>query len=490
MPAVTDAPDWLAPEDRALWDALGDAKPRYTPWPTPGAAHDLRQVEIVSDALGTPLMPWQRWEARIVTEYSSPGEYRFKLVVLTVPRQSGKTTIMRCVLTQRGLRMPRRKAFYTAQTGKDASARWLDLVKAIDAGPFKGKVHTRLAIGSQALTLPNGSTIAPFAPTPKSLHGYTPHDVMCDEIFAFDEMAGSDLMGAIGPAQVTLRSRQLWLVSTMGDRDSTFLHGWVDKGRELTADDFAYFEWSMAPDADPDDPESWKFHPALGHTITMDSLKELHGQHSRGEWLRAFMNVRTVTSESVIAPEVIRAATRPQTPPKSPRDLALAFEVAHDRSRACVWAAWIEPGTGTPAVKLVHQQAGTAWIPGMIRHLYDTMHPKFIGADRGGAGTRDMLDAIANDAPWLEIQIMQATDFATACDAFKARMEEGALSIDASPGLHDSLAAAVQKTMGQGWTWDRVKSRGQIPDLIAATVALRLIERAPAPAPAPLVYVP
>jgi hypothetical protein len=488
-------PAGLAPADDDLYRALGSALPSYATPPTPGARHDLEQCVLVAEALGTPLMPWQQLVARVATERrpDAPDEFRYKMLVLTVPRQSGKTTLMRTILTQRALMTTGRRAFYTAQTGKDAAARWGDLVKAIEGGPFRGHVTKRLAIGSQSLIFPNGSTISPFAPTPKSLHGYTPHDVMCDEVFAFDAAQGSDLMGAIGPAQVTIRSRQLWLVSTMGTRDSTFLHDWVDQGR-IAVDDsasaIAYFEWAMTPGRDPYDPESWAFHPALGHTVSEESLAELAKTHTAGEWLRAFMNTQSVTSEAVIPPEVVADRATPQTPPASTAELTLGFEVAHDRSRSVIWAAWRDPGTGRPAIRLVQSEPGTAWLAAQLAELRDQWHPRAIGADRGGAATRDVLDELTNDFPNVDVFAMQSNDFATACDAIRARFMDGHISHDNSAGLIDSIEAAVQKTLGQGWTWDRVKSRGQIPDLIAATVALRLLERSPAPAPSPMVWTP
>lgn len=488
-------PGGLAPTDRALYATLGDAIPRYATLPTPGARHDLEQVVVTANALGTPLMPWQQLVARVATERraDAPDQYRYPLLILTVPRQSGKTTLMRTVLSQRALTNTGRRAFYTAQTGKDAAARWLDLAKAIDAGPLRGRVTKRLAIGSQSLLFPNGSTISPFAPTPKSLHGYTPHDVMCDEVFAFDSAQGNDLMGAIGPAQVTIASRQLWLVSTMGTRDSTFLHEWVELGR-LAVDDpaaaIAYFEWSMTPAADPYDPSSWKFHPALGHTITTESLAELSSQHSRGEWLRAFMNTQSVTSEAVIESEHVDATATEQTPPTSTRDLVLTFEVARDRSRSCIWAAWIDPGTGNPALRLVRADAGSDWLADALAELRTDWRPRVIGADRGAPQTRDILDQLQADHPTLEFSVMQPNDFATACDAIVHRFRGRTLSHDGSESLVAAIEAAVTKPLGQGWVWDRVKSRGPIADLVAATVALRLIERAPAPAPPPLVWAP
>lgn len=470
---------------------LGDAQPAYATLPTAGARHDLRALQITAKALSTPLMPWQRYVGRVVTERNpnDPRRFRYPLVVLTVPRQAGKTTIMRLILAQRALMNAQRRAFYTAQTGKDATERWRDLVKAIETSPLSSQVTVRLAAGSQALLFPNGSRISPFAPTAKSLHGYTPHDVMVDEVFEFDADKGNDLMGAIGPAQVTIPDRQLWLVSTAGSAESTFLRQWVDEGRQRVNDPasgVAYFEWSAPDGLDYYDPETWRFHPALGHTITTDSLAELAARESPGNWLRYYMNRWTVARDAVIPPEAVAAVTTPQTPPASTKDIRLAYEVAADRSRSAVVAAWMDPNTDRPAIRVVKSAPGYAWVPELVSQLADDWRPAAIGADDGGP-TRGITDTIRGVRDSLQLEVLGARDFATATDDFRARVVGGSVSIDGSPPLVSSIEVATTRTMGQGYAWDRIKSRGPIPELIAATVALRLLERGPLPGPAPLV---
>lgn len=476
-----------------MLEQLGLALPRYATMPTPGALHDLRALTVTARTLGTPLMPWQSFVGRVTSERSpaDPRRFRYTLCILTVPRQAGKTTIMRTILAQRAIMNQGRRAFYTAQTGKDAAERWKDLVKAIEQSPLKDLVVVRRAAGSQALTFPNGSTIAPFAPTAKSLHGYTPHDVMVDEVFEFDSAEGNDLMGAIGPAQVTLVDRQLWLVSTAGSAESTFLREWVDAGRLAVNDptsDIAYFEWSAADGLDYYDPETWTFHPALGHTITLDDLAQLAARESPGNWLRYYMNRWTSARNAVIAPEAVEAAATAQAPPPASTQIRLAYEVAGDRSRSAIVAAWEDPFTRRPAIRVVKSAPGFEWLTDSVLQLADEWRPHSIGADDGGP-TRAITDEIRKRRPLLELEILGARDFATATDNLVARMRNGTMSHDNSPPLLQSLEAATVRTMGQSYAWDRVKSTAPIPELIAGTVALRLLEQAPAPKPSPLVHV-
>lgn len=72
-----------------LYAELGTAQPVYATAPNPDAPNELAKVEKVSRLLGTPLLPWQRYVARVATEKNSDGSYRYPVVMLTVPRQSG-----------------------------------------------------------------------------------------------------------------------------------------------------------------------------------------------------------------------------------------------------------------------------------------------------------------------------------------------------------------------------------------------------------------
>ncbi|ASR83538.1 terminase [Arthrobacter phage KylieMac] len=487
----------LADELPELLAALESSTAEYATKPTPGAPNELGQILGTAKLLGRQLMPWQIEVSRVASEkrIDDPRRYRYPIVVLTVPRQSGKTTLMRTVLAQRALKCRNRKAFYTAQTGKDATARWLDLVKDIEDGALSQFVSKRIAAGSQALTFPTGSTISPFAPTAKSLHGYTPHDVMLDEIFAHDEAAGNDLMGAIRPAQLTLVDKQLWLVSTAGTADSKFLKSWVDQGRLAVKDSgagIAYFEWSLPEGLDPYDPQNWLFHPAVGHTITLQDLADDAESQSPGEWLRAYMNRWTSTSEAVIDVAKWDALAGPLVPVPWAQ-VSIAYEVAHDRSCAAIYACWTDPESGKPALKLVQQGSGAEWLAPAVAKIYVENRPKAIGADDGGP-TKAVTDALRrmpnarSGGNGVEVTTLTARDFATACVSYMGHIDDGTILHDGDPGHRAAVESAATRPMGDSKVFSRRHSRGPIPELVAATVALRLHEQAPVTAPKPAIY--
>lgn len=480
----------------ALFTALGDAQPAYCTPPTPGAPNALAQARIIGKMLGTPPMPWQELALRIITErrIDDPRRYRWSTVIITTPRQVGKTTLFRIEQTLKCILQPGRQAFYTAQTGKDARARWKDLVDGILDGPLAKSVKVRWSAGDSALEFSNRARIAPFAPTAESLHGYTPHDVTIDEAFAFDDAQGDDLLGAVGPAQITLPDRQLIIVSTAGNVDSTWLRRLVDQGRQLVGDPgsgVAYLEWSMPAGLDPWLPESWTWHPGLGNTITVEDLAELAERHrdSPQTWLRAYMNTWSTEADAapILSTEQLEDATTKQTPPTGGlSQVAIAYEVAYDRSRSCILTAWHDPHTGRPSIRVAETFIGTDGLVDRLLALHAS-RPFALSADDGGP-TRDITDRLRKAG--IDVEPLSARDFATGCDALVARVETRTVSLPDDDGFRQSVRNAVTRPLGQSWALDRRKSRGPIPELVAAVVALRLLETAPAPLPKPRVYIP
>src|SRR5690606_21191781 len=171
--------------------------PKFSTPRTPELRTRGGKVAVLAAALGRPLKPHQRWIADVATELNPPGSrlrFRYQLVIISLPRQSGKTTLMRPIFPDRVLSGPC-QAFMTAQSGKDASARWDDMVADIQTSRvFRELMAVKRGKGDQAATFPNSATIKPFTPDKESLHGYSPDIVFVDEGWSFDAVAGADLM--------------------------------------------------------------------------------------------------------------------------------------------------------------------------------------------------------------------------------------------------------------------------------------------------------
>lgn len=476
--------------------ALAGARPKYWTRPTPGAQHDAAAIYRLSRAFGSPLMPWQRLVNRVGTERhpDDPRRYRRRLVIVTVPRQAGKTRGAHVKNVHRTITRPGLQAFYTAQTGKDARERWLDAKAMVedsalgrfvkDGNPYGGAIH--LGAGAAAITWPNRSQLRPFAPTAASLHGYTPALVDEDEVWAYDEVQGEALDGAIGPAQITLPHAQRWLYSTMGDADSTYWHRLVEEGRASVDDPdspIAYFEWSADPDRDLYDPQHWAdFHPAVGFTIDAADLAAEAQRQPPGTWQRAYCNLRTSTRETIVDMATFDALADPKLRIAA-KGAALAYDVAHDQSQASIALARPVDDDGV-AVRIVRSSPGVAWLADEVAQLCDRWSIPTPRADDGGPA-RDVTDELRRRGRTVET--LTATQYATACGAWLRRTRDGRLTWDGSAVLRDAMAAAKTRPMGDAIAFSRRHSAGPIDALIASAVAVRAALLAPPPLPAPKV---
>lgn len=469
--------------------------PRFITRLDPNAPSEGRAIARVARAMGKPMMPWQRLVVQGATEMTPEGFYKYHTVVITVPRQSGKTTLVGPVQTYRIMKRKNSTAFFTAQTGKDAHKRMLDLIKLTTSSPLGHLFHPRYAASGAGLELATGSLLQHFAPGPDALHGETPHLVTRDEFWTMDSVEGAQFMGAVGPAQATLEGEsQLWLISTMGTAESTFMNSLVERGRKGEAGIF-YAEWSMADGMDPYDPATWwTFHPALGNTINESYLrKEMHNPDlSPGEFIRAYMNRLTTAANPLVKPEQLAALNKwGDVAVPSRRDIVVTYDVGDDREDSAVWASWRTP-EGIACSRLLHTAPGTVWLVPFIRKIAKTWKPAVIGADKGGE-TRAITDELRRAVyeadgttlkeAALEVLEVEGGDIATASVTWLDMVRSGDIRLDNSTAIQHAMARAVLARMGESWKFSRKNSTGSIASVIASIVGVWLYDHRDAPLP-------
>lgn len=256
--------------------------PRDERYPTIGH----RQAAWARIWLGRDLMPWQRLVLNVCGEYDPHTLLpRYRTCVDTVQRQAGKSDLALVGAGERCFSVPSFRHWYTAQTGQDARLEFLKFhdEKMIDTA-LSAAVRLLRGTGSEVLKFPNLSEMRPFPPNESKLHGKQSDRVDIDEAWWFSLDAGLLLMQAIGPTQLTRPGAQTYVHSAGGTAESTWLADWVARGRRgLTTESgapgsrsFAYFELGVPDDLDCDDVDALaEYHPAIGHTITIDALWSL-----------------------------------------------------------------------------------------------------------------------------------------------------------------------------------------------------------------------
>jgi hypothetical protein len=78
----------------------------------------------VAQRLGLPFMPHQAQVMNTALEVGEDGHLAYRTVVLTVPRQGGKTTVTRVLTTWWGMTQANNLILSTAQSGLDARTKW------------------------------------------------------------------------------------------------------------------------------------------------------------------------------------------------------------------------------------------------------------------------------------------------------------------------------------------------------------------------------
>ncbi|MFE3071771.1 hypothetical protein [Streptomyces sp. NPDC059247] len=333
-------------------------------------------------------MPWQQYVANVSLELADCGtRFRYGSVLVSVPRQSGKTTLLRPVMAHRCQMVPDASTWLTAQRRMDARDIWLKTVTAVERSPLRAITTTRRANGSEGTFFRNGSEIRVFAPTEDALHSKTTDFVGVDEMWSFGADVGRMLLQAIDPTQATRPWAQVWYVSTAGTGRSTWMRPMVDRCREDLArgeqGDTAFFEWGIPEDTEDltDLAVYADHHPAVGRTIDRAVLARSQSRMDPAEFARAYGNYWVSAASFFLAPAVWDRARA--WAPLDGGPVAFGVEQHPDGSGASIVAA----GTltdGRRAVELIEQRAGVGWLAPRLLELVQRHRPSAVVIDPYG----------------------------------------------------------------------------------------------------------
>jgi hypothetical protein len=421
--------------------------------------------------LRQPLMPWQQLVADVAGEIDpGTGLPSYREVRITVPRQSGKTSLLLCAEVDRCIAWgPGQRVLYAAQDRNNSRSKWEEQGELLTRSPLRKLFKIWRGSGRERIAFhDSGSSIGITASGESSGHGQTLDLGVIDEAFAQKD---ERLVQGFRPAMLTRPAAQMWIVSTMGAEDSVFLHDRIDDGRaRVEADErsgVAFFEWSAQDDDDPDDPATWwRCMPALGRTVTEAVIQTDHDALPPEEFARAYLNRRTSSGAAVISIGTWqRAAARTSQLAGLP---CFAIDVTPDRSHGSIAVAGWTPDRRVH-LEVVEHRAGTDWIAERVAELDRRWHPWPVIVDPASPAGSLLVDLASLG---VRTETLNARDYAAACAQFYDAVmgpEPLVVHLD-QPVLNLAVGSARKRVLGDAWAWAR-KVGADVSPLVAVTLA-------------------
>ena len=482
--------------------ALPTASPRWATQRNPERPTYGPEALQVARGLGFGgLLPWQQDVFDTALEYDpDTGELFYRSVVITVPRQSGKTAGVLVALVHRMTLMAERmlpvlqqmgrpdleqRAYYTAQTGSDARAKlrydWLPIINRSMWDDYL--VAVKLSNGHELLMFSDGpehekwgwrGTVQPVATTEGAGHGRVTDFGLLDEVW---EDGDDRREQALMPGMNTRPSPQLWIVSTMGTEQSHYLNRKVADGRlavEAGVDHTTlYVEYSAPDDADPDNEEQWHtYMPALGHTTPVAAIRAARMSMKDDEFQRAYMNRMVVRSDKVLP---IEAFMRKESQTVELGDpIMYSIDANPNRTHA---ALAVSDGR---AVEVIENYSS------MEHCASDAIRAALGEMGRPGAVAIDEQSPIASKVPQLEragvsVVTLKYNEVKTAtANLFDAIVTPSSdLAVVPNESLRAAVEGAERKAVGDRFVWSRRKPTVDITPLNAVTFARHAAREAP-----------
>ncbi|RSS51597.1 terminase [Streptomyces sp. WAC01280] len=453
------------------------------------------------EKLGAPPMPWQKYVTDVALEVDpATGLLVHREAGLSVSRQQGKTELILGAQVHRALAWPRQNIIYAAQTRGMARQRWEDeFWEKIAASLLAKHARIRKSNGNEAILWGRTrSRMGITANTEKAGHG-PPLDLgIIDEAFAHED---DRLEQAFSPAMLTRAMAQLLWASAGGTEKSAWLNKKRAKGRALIealwaalAEDptaprprAAYFEW-FAPETMPrDDPATWYATlPALGYTVTEDTIRAELEKLDPGEFDRAYLN-RTRTSTPPDDPNIPKAEwpalgdveSRPAAD-----ELALAVDVSQDRKHASIGVAIKRPD-GRVHLELIDRRAGTAWVVPAVVRLAALWRPLVVAVSGSGTPAGSLVDDLVTagiTAPRKSkkgepvphrghLVVVRGGDMTEACGQMADALRQGTVRHIEQAPLTAAINGGRTRRVGDAWVLDRTTSLVDIAPLVAVTEA-------------------
>lgn len=458
------------PGTEPVTDSPLSAVARHVVAPVGVTSTSWPKVRNTCRRLGWGFDGWQDGAGRLILSKRSDGEYAADTIVVSIPRQVGKTYLIACIIFALCLLEPGLKVIWTAHRKSTAA----ETFRSFDAMAQRPKVapHVRQVLrgkGDESVWFHNGSSIEFGARESGFGRGRTDVDVL---VFDEGQILPETTLEDMGATQNVAKNPLTFVMGTPPrPRDAgEFFRLMRAEALDGDSEGTLYIEFSADEDADLMDRDQWRrANPSFPRRTSERAMLRLRKKlKSDDSWRREALGVWDRAADVVI-PSALWETLEDEGPDDGAAPTALAVDASHDGALVAA-ACW-----RTDELSHVELLAAGEWTD-------DIAAADWI-ANRAGRRIPVVIDSASPAArliPLLKARGVNvisgsAQGMSKACGGLYAAVVASQLSWGGPQGflIGRALAGAQKRKIGDagGWGWDRRDPEANISPLVAVTLA-------------------
>ncbi|BBZ65807.1 hypothetical protein MINS_12360 [Mycolicibacterium insubricum] len=431
--------------------------------------------------LGWEFDPWQDGAGRLFLGKRSDGLYAADTIVMSIPRQCGKTYLVGCIIFAVCLMQPGLTVIWTAHrktTAAETFESFAGMAQRPKVAPhIAGVLRGR---GDEKVLFTNGSRILFGARESGFGRGFSDVDIIVfDEAQIMTETTLEDMSAA---QNVAVNPLTFMMGTPPRPKDPGEVFTLMrQEALDGESDSTAYIEFSADRGADPMARAQWrKANPSFPHRTTERAMLRLRKKlKSADSWAREALGIwdEVAVHQAITTPNHWRSLID-TGPAGNVAPTALGIDMSHGLAIS-IAGCWIEE-SGSAHIEEVW--AGT-----------DVAAAINWTAAVAGRRTEVMIDDLSPAAQMIpelkargvKVHRGTARDMVKGCLLVDTRIKDEQLTHADQKPLTDALMGARKRPIHDagGWGWDRRDSTVTIHPIVAATLALYCAStKRPAPA--------
>jgi len=461
---------------------LGATEPRlFTPPLRALSRRTSRGYEVAefADLIGEPLLPWQRWAAIHALETIPGGDFRFRVILIMVGRQNGKSQLKRTITLWRMYMEGTRLILGVAQDVSLAREQWQMAIDTIQGCPDLAAElgQIRRVNGDEWFKTTSGARYKIAAANRSAGRGLSIGELNIDEL---REQRSWDAWSALSKTTMAVPRSQIWCMSNAGDDQSVVLNQLREAALNGRDPSIGLFEWSAEDDCDLDDPTAWaQANPGLGYTVSAAAIRSALTTDPPSVFRTEVLCQKVDQLDGAIDLGAWAACADPAGTMDAYRDRIVAcLDVAPDGKHITLVVGGQSEDGGAVRVEVVRAWTSTDQVAAELPALRDRIHPYALGWFPAGpaAALAPMM------RQWPETQELTGAKVVEACTGLAELVKGRRITHPGDQLLDAHIRTAERIPSGDAWRFGR-KGDGHVDAAYACAGAAYLAQTTQPPAP-------